>query len=374
VSTRAPKSTAAFDGLLAALAEIRDEYAQSDARHRDELEVVEAFRYVSHLLSEANDLFVEGDPERPRFSPMVSPARKYLGDNPDALYFQSVIRGDRSYRVTGRRDRQCYVSFTIHGADPAGGINGPVLADVNDDALDFAPDGSFELILSPAKHEGNWIELPPGARYVIVRNYFLQERSVQNDPAAAVTIDIEALDDPGPAPVIDDVTLAARLDDATAFIKATTLGMRVFGGPATVPFVSDVPNTVGPPWCFRNAGVAAAGAVDIYYSSGTFDLAPDEAMVMEGTLPPSRFTNVVLWNVHMQTLEYRTRRCSLNAEQMVTDADGAYRIVISATDPGVPNWLDTCGHRRGTVFWRFLLPDAEPARPQSRVVPVAELG
>src|SRR5205823_4437568 len=82
----APLTTAAFDGLLAALTEIRDAYAQSEERHRDELEVVESFRYVSHLLSEANDLLVEGDPERPRFSSMVSPTRKFLGDNPDAIY------------------------------------------------------------------------------------------------------------------------------------------------------------------------------------------------------------------------------------------------------------------------------------------------
>src|SRR5204862_5187127 len=137
--------------------------------------------------------------------------------------------------------------------------------------------------------------------------------------------------EPGPAPTLDDPTLAARLDDVTAFVRATTLGMRVFGGPATVPFVSDVPNTVGTPWSFRNAGVDAAGAVDIYYSSGTFDLAPGEALLMEGSLPSSRFTNVVLWNVHMQTLDYRSHRCSLNAAQMVTDDRGRFRIVVSAT-------------------------------------------
>src|SRR4051812_48973118 len=107
MSERAPRTAAAFDALLAALADVRDRYAQSKERHRDELEVVEAYRYVSHLLSEANDLLLEGDPERPRFTAMVSPARKYLGDNPDALYYQAVVRGDRSYRVTGRRDRQC---------------------------------------------------------------------------------------------------------------------------------------------------------------------------------------------------------------------------------------------------------------------------
>ena len=96
-------------------------------------------------------------------------------------------------------------------------------------------------------------------------------------------------------------------------------------------------------------------------------------MAHVGTLPASRFTNVVLWNVHMQTLEYRSRRCSLNAAQIATEADGTYRIIISDTDPGLPNWLDTGGHRRGTVFWRFLLPETQPETPRCRVVPVTDL-
>ena len=142
-----------------------------------------------------------------------------------------------------------------------------------------------------------------------------------------------------------------------------------------VPFVSNETNTVGTPWSFRNAEVDAAGAVDIYYSSGTFDLGADEALVMEGILPECAFANVMLWNVHMQTLEYRHRRCSLNSAQIETgDDDGRYRIVISARDPGVPNWIDTGGHRHGTIFWRFLLPSEQPETPKCRVVPVGEVG
>ena len=81
----------------------------------------------------------------------------------------------------------------------------------------------------------------------------------------------------------------------------------------------------------------------------------------------------MLWNVHMQTLEYRSRRSSLNAVQMQLDDNRRYRIVISAEDPGVPNWLDTYGARRGTIFWRFLLPQSQPDTPRCRVVSLADL-
>ena len=167
--------------------------------------------------------------------------------------------------------------------------------------------------------------------------------------------------------------MAARIDAAATMLEAITIGLRVFGSPSTTPFTSNEPNSVGTPWSFRATGEAVAGAVDIFYSSGTFDLGPDDALIMEGTFPPSRFTNVVLWNVHMQTIDYRTRRTSLNQAQVVPEPDGGYRIVISAQDPGVPNWLDTGGHRRGTIFWRFLLPDEQPETPRCRVVKIAEL-
>jgi hypothetical protein len=97
---------------------------------------------------------------------------------------------------------------------------------------------------------------------------------------------------------------------------------------------------------------------------------------MEGTLPECDFANVVLWNVHMQTFEYRHRRCSVNSAQMALGPDRTYRVVIADEDPGradVQDWLDTEGHRRGTIFWRFLLPRTAPETPRCRVVPVAEL-
>ena len=375
--TAAPLTTAAFDGLLGTLAKIRDEYVNSEVRGHDELEAVEGFGYLLQMVGHVSEFLIETDRERPRFSLIVSPARKLLGDNPDSIYHQAAIRGDRSYRIKGRRTGQDYISYTVHGTDPTGGFGGPVLADINDDDLTFDADDRYEIVLSATKPADEdpaaWVPLDPDARTVIVRNYFQHVVSAQNDPEIHVVLDIEPLEDLGPSPARTDAEMAERIHQSTAMLEAITLGLRVFGTPATVPFVANEPNTVGPPWSFRATGEAVAGAVDIFYSSGSFDLGPDDALVMEGTIPPSRFTNVMLWNIHMQTLDYRTRRQALNEAQIVTEADGSYRIVISEQDPGVPNWIDTGGHRRGTIFWRFLLPESDPETPRCRVVKVAEL-
>ena len=47
--------------------------------------------------------------------------------------------------------------------------------------------------------------------------------------------------------------------------------------------------------------------------------------------------------------------------------------MIAHRDPGVANWLDTGGHRFGTIFWRYLLPETDPTIAACEVVPVDSL-
>ena len=371
---RAPKSTEAFDDLLAALQEIRDGYVLNEDRFTEDIDVVEGFRYVTEVLSGASEFFMEGDPEHPRMASIVNPARKLQGDNPDSIYHFAQIRGDRSYRVFGVRGEETYISFTVHSEAVDGGFNGRVLADINDSQFSFGPDGSYEVVFSAEPHDGNWVKLDPDARMIIVRSYFLREQSAQNDPTVAVRIGIEAIGEIAPPPPLDDATFAARLRAGVAFLRQTTVGQPLPGTPSPAPFMAAELNQVGEPWSFRNAGVDAAGAVDIFYSMGRWDLGPDDALVMRGTIPPSRFTNVMLWNRHMQTLEYVHRRSSLNSAQIAYEPDGSYTIVIAHRDPGVANWLDTGGHRVGTIFWRYLLPESDPKMAACEVVSVGSLG
>ena len=367
----APLTTVVFDDLIAALAEIRDGYVLSGERFGDPLDVIEGYRAVTQYLSAASELFCEADPDHPRFASIVSPARKLQGDNPDAIYHYARIRGDRSYRVSGRVERECYTSFTVHGAAADGGLAGPLLGDMNDRDFTVAPDGTYSLVLSAEERPGNWMRLDPAAHSVVVRSYFQLNTSAQNDPAVHVTIAIDALDSPAPPAPLTDEVFAGRLREAVAFLRQVTLGQATPGTPSPAPFVSSEPNILPTPFSFRDSGLPVPGAADIVYAMTRFELAPDEALVMTGILPPCAFVNVMLWNPHMQTLEYRNRRSSLNQEQIHLEADGTYRIVVAHSDPGVPNWLDTEGHTHGSIFWRFLLPETDPTRTTCEVVPLA---
>jgi hypothetical protein len=370
---QAPKTTAAFDELIAALQLIRDGYVLNDERFTDPLDVVEGYRYVGQLLSAASEFFFEADPDHPRFASIVSPARKLQGDNPDAIYHYARISGSRSYRIFGRVDKECYTSFTIHGRAPDGALAGPLLGDVNDRQFQIDQDGSYSLTLSATEQPGNWLRLDPDAYCVIVRSYFQLGTSAQNDMEVSVRIGIETIEDLDPPPPLSDDVFSERMQEGIAFLRQTTLGQSLPSTPSAVPFVAQEPNSLPVPFSFRDSGLPVPGAADIFYASGRWRLEPDQALVMTGTLPSCPFANVMLWNRHMQTLEYRSRRSSLNQSQIQQEPDGSYRIVIAHKDPGVPNWLDCEGHRSGTIFWRFLLPETDPTRTECEVLPIGDV-
>jgi len=380
MQNHAPQATEVFDDLIAALTEIKEQYLLNTERFDTPLDVIEGFRYVGQALSGASEMFFEADPKRPRFVSIVDPGRKFQGDNPDAIYHFARIRGDRSYLLSGTIGQECYTSFTIHGAADDGGMAGPLLGDVNDKDFEVGEDGYYELILSAdePREGGNWIKLEPEAHAVIVRSYFALEPSVQNDPNVAVKIAIEALPGkngelPPSPPPLNDGTFAARMAEGVAFLRQVTVGQNMPGSASGVPFVSDIPNDVATPFSFRDSGMPVPGAADIFYSMGRWDFAEDEALVMTGEIPEGPFANVMLWNQHMQTVDYRNRRSSLNQNQIAFEPDGSYRIVIAHSDPGQPNWLDVEGHTRGTIFWRFLLPETDPVKPHIERVKLADL-
>lgn len=369
----APASRQAFHELLDLLRQVGDTHFSALRGVIEEGTAAEGYRFLLHLLAAGCEHHLEGDPARPMFTRIVSPQRKVFGDNPDSIYHWTRVDGTRSYRIRGALGGAVYTSFTVHGADPQGGSMERVIADASDRDLAIAADGSYEIILSPQRAAGNWLRLEPDATSVITRHYFERAQSVAADPDVAIALRIDPLDEPGvPAP-FSDATMAARLRAVGAYLRANTLGMPPPAQAPAYSFVSRIPNVLPRPASFGASGAATLGAVDIHYAMAPYLLQPDEALVMEGRLPACRFANVMLWNMHMQTLEYRFRRTSLNRRQLALEPDGAFRVVIAHRDPGVPNWLDTEGHRLGTVFWRILLPESPPDEIGCAVVGVDAL-
>ena len=119
----------------------------------------------------------------------------------------------------------------------------------------------------------------------------------------------------------------------------------------------------------RSIGFAA---VDNTYAQTVVKLAPEEALVVRGRFPKCRFASVVLWNRHLQTLDYLNRTNSFNRKQVQLEEDGSFKIVVAHQDPGLPNWLDLEGRSESTMFWRFLLVDGQVDPLTTTVVKLAD--
>jgi len=356
----------AFHELLDLLREVDERWLGPEWSIQSSEDVAEGMRAAMHMLQGALVGHFEDDPDHPLFRRIVTPTRKFTGDNADAIYYDAAVRGDRRYRVRGRMAGAVYASITIEAGAPAAGLGGRTAGVINDTHFDVRPDGSFEIFLGGPPRPRNWIELPADATRVTTRHYFEEERCAAADPTRHVALEIEALD-PGPPPAApSDAAVAAGLRRVAGFVRSRTLDSPPPGKRQQPPFVSTTPNQFPKPVKPGDLGLAAADAA---YSMAPYLLAPDQALVVRARWPRCRCANVDLWNRHMQSYDYANRRVSLNRKQTRLDADGAFRLVIAHRDPGVPNWLDTEGRPFGIVFWRFMLPEGEIETPKAEVVP-----
>jgi hypothetical protein len=98
------------------------------------------------------------------------------------------------------------------------------------------------------------------------------------------------------------------------------------------------------------------------YYEGAYELADDEALLIETRVPAGcAYYSIILGNEIHETTDWYNNQSSLNDSQAKPDKDGVLRLVVSARDPSVPNWLDTAGYPRGLVQARWTGCAAPPA-------------
>ncbi len=336
-------------------------------------ERAEARMFALNCLQHSLEFWSQADPARPWFYRWFSPTKKLLGDNPDAIYYGSVIDPERDYVIRGNLAGAVYTSFTVEVGTAGGGMSKALGATLNDDEIKVGSDGSYELYLSQNPQPENWLALTPESGSVTTRHYFEWDRPAATDPNMNVPMSIEPTVDPGPPAIPDDETCARGLQRVITFLRSVTVDWPTAPRDIPLDWVSPEANRfTNPPLDEGNRAIGYAAA-DNAYRSTRYELGPDEALEIRGRFPNCRFANVVLNNRFIQTPPYRDRRVSLNRRQTVLESDGSFRMILAHRDPGVPNWLDTAGAPTGTIFWRYLLPDEQPTQLETQVLSVDDL-
>ena len=109
------------------------------------------------------------------------------------------------------------------------------------------------------------------------------------------------------------------------------------------------------------SGATGGGMSTNLYCGGVFELEPDEALIVENTIQlPPQYVGFQIGNLWGESMEYGSRLGSLNGFQAKPDGDGVIRMVIAHDDPGVPNWIDTHGHREGFLTPRWAYSEQPP--------------
>ncbi|MBP1685955.1 MAG: hypothetical protein H6Q33_2098 [Deltaproteobacteria bacterium] len=325
------------------------------------LDRAEGFRYLSRLARLALEKFVEhNDPTTPRFYRLSHETAKIGCDNPDSFYQNAAISGQYEYRLWGNRGTVSYLGFGTYygnyGSKARAGRSGYL--DAGD--LRIAPDGSFEIILSCRQHPGNWLPLEPDSSMLIIRQNVLDRA---HERLAELHLDRIGAAAP-PAPLTPQ-HLGQGLADAARFVVGTA-ELFIEWAESVRPY----PNEIRP-LDHRMVG-SLGGDPNICYYLGYWRLEPDEALVIEATPPRCEYWNFQLNNYWLESLDYRYHHIHYNKHTTTYRPDGSFQLVVAHTDPGVPNWVETAGHRSGTMGLRWIKADSDPA-PRSRVVKLSEL-
>jgi hypothetical protein len=295
------------------------------------------------------------DPYEPVIRPgNVDNVLKWGMDCPDALYCGSALRADATYLVRGDRGGARFMGLQVMAGIANAG-------DMVADDLEFGPDGTFELVLSAERHDGNWLPLAPGASTLVVRQFFYDW--LNEEPAS---LHIECLSRP-PHDEVAQPNAAERtarqLEALGAFVRES---VRFWWDIEEMGRAQGI-NSFRPPVVRSDIG----GATENVTVWGSWDLADDEAMLVEFTPPPALYWSISIGNQWWETIDYARHQSSLNGHQAALD-DGVCRAVVAHRDPGIANWLDTGTHRRGAAIVRWVRAEDAPV-PVTRVVPFDQL-
>jgi hypothetical protein len=355
----------AFDDLVSTITDAAA-FVRNHPFYGDSTQQAPAYAFLLAMLVARIEEHVVFDPDHPYFR-VIDTRTREGGDNADQRYLITRLNGGQTYRIWGYLGSACRLEAQIYAGDPySPSGDGRMAAYLAFEDLQLEPGGAFTITASPDPRPGNWLENPPDSTRMLIRQVYSDWN--HDDPGHV------HIDRPGHEgdlkPLVTTADMAARLRATTASFSQH---VRLWPEFVRTNYIeAAAPNTISPLFDPGSLG----GVPGRWMAHGTFDLADDEALIVTTSPAPGNYQGIQLCDLWFSSLEYASRQSSLTGHQARLDSDGRYRYVISATDPAIPNWLDTLGHRRGVILLRFdgaTGPLEQHQNPTATKVPLRDL-
>ncbi len=324
---------------------------------RDDIDAAEANLYLVQQLSAAiAQEFDEYRIDTPLLRVGATTIHKWGLDSSEAKYQGAAIESSGLYRLSGTLGSAQITSIqSVMSADTFISY-----ASIDQTQLQTNTNGEFELVIGLSKPEdwqGPFLQLQPTSNRLLIREYF---GDWPNE--APSTLLLERLDTAHPPPPMTMEksaelmqAIAKRFERRAPFWNGWVQNSR-----------SQLKNQL------RLLVGNQQGLSNNAYGDGWFDIADDEALLIELEPPKAQMWSFQLGNYWWESIEYITGFGSINSFQAHTDSDGIIRLVIAKQDPGILNWLDTGGHNEGSVMYRFQNTTSSPT-PTATLVKLDEL-
>jgi hypothetical protein len=334
-------------------------------RLRQDPQVVqESYRLLLAGLARGLSDAVVGDRRHPMFVPEISLAQNVFQPNSDTIYKSVMIDGAGVYRLKGERGGTRLLILAQLGPDTLRtGQLGAALKQCDFDTLTLDNQGRFDVIISrtrPDGHRGDWWELDPRAEKFMVRTVGCRWGD-EREPRYG----IDRLDVPPGKGRHSAAELSFRLSE-----------IPTIAANCACTFPDHVEKLRQEGYINRLKVFDVSQMVGLnrqHYYEGAYDLEDDEALIVEAKVPDKvKYWSLILINDIYETTDWSNNQASLNDAQARIDRDGWFRAVVSARDPGVPNWLDTSGSPSGAIQGRWFDASSAPT-PEVKKLKLADV-